>query len=100
MEKEKVNIEKLETEKTVKNEKIDFTKRFVDIPYPRSTRATIKDIFDKEKVQIDKLKTHFYEEGRLDIECALKIIENGTKILSKEPNLLILTDPMTGILKF
>ncbi|TVY33403.1 Serine/threonine-protein phosphatase 2B catalytic subunit [Lachnellula subtilissima] len=41
------------------------------------------------------LKQHFYREGRLTEEQALYIIEEGTKILKQEPNLLEMDAPIT-----
>lgn len=42
------------------------------------------------------LKNHFYREGRLTEEQALYIIQKGTEILHKEPNLLEVGAPITG----
>ncbi|CAO3682886.1 unnamed protein product [Umbelopsis ramanniana] len=41
------------------------------------------------------LKNHFYREGRLTEEQALYIIQKGTEILHKEPNLLEVGAPIT-----
>jgi len=41
------------------------------------------------------LKQYFYREGRLTEEQALFIIQEGTKTLRQEPNLLELDAPIT-----
>ncbi|KAI0039749.1 serine/threonine protein phosphatase 2B [Auriscalpium vulgare] len=41
------------------------------------------------------LKNHFYREGRLTEEHALRIIERATAILRAEPNLLAVESPVT-----
>lgn len=41
------------------------------------------------------LREHFLKEGRLTKEQTFKIIDMATEILSKEPNLLELTSPLT-----
>ena len=41
------------------------------------------------------MKQHFYREGRLTEEQALWIIELGTNLLKKEPNLLEMDAPIT-----
>ena len=53
---------------------------------------------DRSKPDIAFLKNHFYREGRLAEEQALWIIEQGTEILSKEPNVLEVEAPITGAL--
>lgn len=42
------------------------------------------------------LKNHFYREGRISEEHALFILEEGTKILRSEANLLHIDAPVTG----
>ncbi len=51
---------------------------------------------DPSKPDIAFLKNHFYREGRLTEEQCLFIIEGGTEILKKEPNLLEVDAPVTG----
>jgi serine/threonine-protein phosphatase 2B catalytic subunit len=51
---------------------------------------------DPSKPDIAFLKNHFYREGRLTEEQCLFIIEKGTEILKKEPNLLEVDAPVTG----
>jgi hypothetical protein len=51
---------------------------------------------DPTKPDIAFLKNHFYREGRLSEEHCLYIIEKGTELLKKEPNLLEVDAPITG----
>lgn len=53
---------------------------------------------DRTKPDIAFLKNHFYREGRLAEEQALWIIEQGTELLRKEPNVLEVEAPITGAL--
>ena len=50
---------------------------------------------DPSKPDLAFLKQHFYREGRLTEEQALYIIEEGTKVLRQEPNLLEMDAPIT-----
>lgn len=50
---------------------------------------------DKSKPNLQFLKNHFYREGRLTEEQALWIINQGSKILRAEPNLLEMDAPIT-----
>ncbi|RDW60034.1 serine phosphatase-1 [Coleophoma crateriformis] len=50
---------------------------------------------DPSKPNLQFLKQHFYREGRLTEEQALFIIEEGTKVLKQEPNLLEMDAPIT-----
>ncbi len=50
---------------------------------------------DRTKPNLQFLKQHFYREGRLTEEQALFIIEEGTKVLRQEPNLLEMDAPIT-----
>jgi len=50
---------------------------------------------DRNKPNLAFLKQHFYREGRLTEEQALWIINEGTKVLRAEPNLLEMDAPIT-----
>jgi len=52
---------------------------------------------DRTKPDIAFLKNHFYREGRLTEEQALWILEQGTELLRKEPNVLQVDAPITGM---
>lgn len=51
---------------------------------------------DRTKPDVAFLKNHFYREGRLTEEQALWILERGTELLRKEPNVLQVDAPITG----
>ena len=42
------------------------------------------------------LKAHFFDEGRLSEEQVCRLVEAGTELLSKEPNLLQIPAPITS----
>ena len=52
---------------------------------------------DRTKPDIAFLKNHFYREGRLSEDQALWIIENATEVLRREPNVLTVDAPKTGV---
>ncbi|KAJ2957841.1 hypothetical protein NQZ79_g6497 [Umbelopsis isabellina] len=79
---------------------IDFTQHTMDDGRvaPAVMVPTDEQFWSKERVglpDIAFLKNHFYREGRLTEEQALYIIEKGTDILRKEPNLLEVGAPIT-----
>jgi hypothetical protein len=43
-----------------------------------------------------KLRAHFAKEGRLDEECAARIVREATTILKNEETLLRIEAPLTG----
>lgn len=51
---------------------------------------------DRSKPDIAFLKNHFYREGRLSEEQALWILDKGTELLRREPNVLNVDAPITG----
>jgi len=62
--------------------------------HPPTDAQFFSDV-DPTKPDLAFLKQHFYREGRLTEEQALYIIEEGTKVLRKEPNLLEMDAPIT-----
>jgi serine/threonine-protein phosphatase 2B catalytic subunit len=42
------------------------------------------------------LKAHFFDEGKLSEEQVCRLVEAGTELLAKEPNLLRLPAPITS----
>ncbi|THG98897.1 hypothetical protein EW026_g3375 [Hermanssonia centrifuga] len=92
---------------------IDFTQHQLDNGFTISTQErVVKEVqapamalptdaqfFSKEdpsKPDHAFLKNHFYREGRISEEHALYILEKGTEILRREPNLLTVDAPVTG----
>lgn len=49
-----------------------------------------------DRPDIAFLKNHFYREGRISEEQAIFILQKGTELLKKEPNLLEVDAPITG----
>ncbi|CAD6500403.1 BgTH12-07580 [Blumeria graminis f. sp. triticale] len=69
-----------------------------DVQAPAMIPPTNEQFFSAEdptKPDLKFLKQHFYREGRLTEEQALYIIEEGTKYLKQEPNLLEMDAPIT-----
>lgn len=69
-----------------------------DVQAPAFQPPTENQFFspeDRSKPNVPFLKQHFYREGRLTEDQALWIIEEGTKILKAEPNLLEMDAPIT-----
>lgn len=52
---------------------------------------------DPGKPDIAFLKNHFYREGRLTHDQATFILNKGTELLKREPNLLHVEAPVTGV---
>ncbi|KAK6356843.1 3',5'-cyclic-nucleotide phosphodiesterase (PDEase) (3':5'-CNP) [Orbilia javanica] len=69
-----------------------------DVQAPATQKPTDEQFYDPTdptKPNLTFLKQHFYREGRLTEEQALFIIQRGTEILRKEPNLLEMDAPIT-----
>ncbi|KAL1304183.1 hypothetical protein AAFC00_000607 [Neodothiora populina] len=69
-----------------------------DVQAPAFHPPTDEQFFapnDRSKPNLQFLKHHFYREGRLTEDQALWIINEGTKILEREPNLLEMDAPIT-----
>ena len=55
-------------------------------------------LFDAEndgKINLDALTKHLHAEGRLSMDDALSLISETANLFKKEPNLLVLQDPIT-----
>ncbi|KAJ3080936.1 3',5'-cyclic-nucleotide phosphodiesterase (PDEase) (3':5'-CNP) [Quaeritorhiza haematococci] len=69
-----------------------------DVAAPAVSKPTAEQFWSKKdptKPDLDFLKNHFIHEGRLQEEQALYIINKGTELLKKEPNLLEVDAPIT-----
>lgn len=71
-----------------------------DVQAPAVSIPTDDMFYSKEfpdRPDIAFLKNHFYREGRISEEQAIFILQKGTELLRKEPNLLEVDAPITGI---
>ncbi|KAF9931670.1 3',5'-cyclic-nucleotide phosphodiesterase (PDEase) (3':5'-CNP) [Linnemannia zychae] len=69
-----------------------------DVQAPAVTIPSNETFYSKEfpdRPDIAFLKNHFYREGRISEEQAIYILQKGTELLRKEPNLLEVDAPIT-----
>ncbi|KAI1313000.1 3',5'-cyclic-nucleotide phosphodiesterase (PDEase) (3':5'-CNP) [Mortierella claussenii] len=69
-----------------------------DVQAPAVTVPTDDIFYSKEfpdRPDIAFLKNHFYREGRISEDQAIYILQKGTELLRKEPNLLEVDAPIT-----
>lgn len=64
------------------------------IPYPITTRLHIEDVYRNGVIDCNLLINFFYDEGRLDEECAIRILRDAANVLRFEPNLLRVDPPV------
>ena len=64
-------------------------------PLPRN-RLTVSDVFDDKSIpNLEKIRSHLKNEGRLHEKCVMKILFMAQKILQKEDTVLHITSPVT-----
>lgn len=75
----------------------DANKRVISaVPYPETRTLSKSEILSKrDRPRIDLLKRHLYDEGRLEIDAALCIVNRAARIFRAEDNMLKLHSPIT-----
>lgn len=67
------------------------------MPYPQTKKLSSAEIYDKKgKPRPEVLKDHFFHEGRLAEEAALRLIADAANLLRQEKTLLEVEAPVTG----
>lgn len=64
-------------------------------PLPRK-QLEISDVFDQKSIpNLEKVRSHLKNEGRLETKCVIKILTMCQKIFQKEENVLSIASPVT-----
>ena len=74
----------------------------LDVPAPAAAKLTDEQFYSKKdpsKPDLEILKMHLYNEGRLESRHATFIFKKATEIFKKEGTVLDLDAPLTGIAK-
>lgn len=85
-----------------RNAKLSTTERPVQgVPMPIAHTLRSDVLFTtkpggKVEINISALKTHFYHEGRLEVNDVLYILNTATEIFRSEPNVLHITSPINS----
>lgn len=65
------------------------------VPYPATKRLTVDSVYDEcDKLKLELIREHFFNEGRLTEDLALKIISRAKELLQREPNILKVAAPV------
>jgi len=71
---------------------------FAGVPLPPSHKLTLAEVFDPRtnKPNHERLKQHFIQEGRIEENAALKVIQDGATLLRTERTMIDIEAPVTG----
>ncbi|XP_076823984.1 protein phosphatase 3 catalytic subunit alpha-like isoform X2 [Clavelina lepadiformis] len=80
-----------------KDQKLPTVDRCVtSVPFPPSHKLKVNEVFGENgKPRVDVLKAHFVQEGRVDEELALRIINDCSELLRKESTMVDISAPVT-----
>jgi serine/threonine-protein phosphatase 2B catalytic subunit len=68
--------------------------RLINVPYPYTNKLSIEDLFSPDdKPNINELKTHLFNEGKLEESAALKILSLASSQMRTEANLVEIDQP-------
>eukprot|EP01133_Synstelium_polycarpum_P010589 gene10589-12321_t len=71
------------------------------VKYPKSEPLAHNVLFNPDKtINLPKLQEHFFHEGRLFHDDVIEIVKMAADILEKEPTLVCVEAPITGLHKY
>lgn len=74
---------------------INMTRAKPEVPPPQWFRLTDEELYHGKTVpDHDLLKKHLREEGRLTLNCAMRVLSQAAELFRGEPNMLNLCDKM------
>lgn len=66
-----------------------------DVPPPQWFRLTEEELYKGNKLpDHDLLKKHLREEGRLTLNCAIRLLTQAAELFREEPNMVVLSEKL------